>query len=167
MIRGFSSFFFLSDSKTESESENMINFSCLRFEMMLRARFIAVKMKLSIGRDFLMIVLFRTAAHVVLLLSLEPSVKTYMVGMKLKDIAKFLFINPGVVFGFGEFIQFENYFWFLLIIQGGVYGKVLSCLLFCGIIDSCRVDFIRRPKGFITFIFLSKCCLYLGLKVQS
>ena len=40
------------------------------------ARASAVKMELSIGRDFLRIVLFRTAAHGVLLLSLEPSMKT-------------------------------------------------------------------------------------------
>ena len=53
-------------------------------------------------------------------------------------------------------------------IQDGVCGKVLSyVLLFCGIFYSCRVDFIRRPKGFIVFSFLSKCCLYFVLKVQS
>ena len=52
-------------------------------------------------------------------------------------------------------------------IQGGVCGKVLSCMLFNGIFDSCRVDFIQRPKGFIVFSFLSKCCLYFGLKMQS
>ena len=52
-------------------------------------------------------------------------------------------------------------------IQGGVCGKVLSCMLFSGIFDSGRVDFIRRLKGFIVFSFLSKCCLYFRLKVQS
>ena len=52
-------------------------------------------------------------------------------------------------------------------IQGGVCGKMPSCTLFSGIFDSCRVDVIRRPKGFIVFLFLSKCCLYFGLKVQS
>ena len=41
MIKGFSNCLFLNDSKTESESENMINFLCLLFEMMLRARSIA------------------------------------------------------------------------------------------------------------------------------
>ena len=41
MIRGFWSFLFLNDSKTENESENIINFLCLLFEMMLRARSIA------------------------------------------------------------------------------------------------------------------------------
>ena len=51
--------------------------------------------------------------------------------------------------------------------QGGVCWKVLSCILFSGIFYSCRVDFIRRPKGFIVSSFLSKCCLYFGLKVQS
>ena len=55
----------------------------------------------------------------------------------------------------------------VLMIQGGVCGKVLTCILFSGIFDSCRVDFIQRPKGFIVFSFLSKCCLYFGLKVQS
>ena len=58
----------------------MINFSCLLFKMMLRARSIArasaAKIKLSIGRAFLRILLFKTAAHTVLLLSLEPSIKT-------------------------------------------------------------------------------------------
>ena len=41
MIKGFSNTLFPNDSKTESESENMINFLCLLFEMMLRARSIA------------------------------------------------------------------------------------------------------------------------------
>ena len=48
--------------------------------MMFRARSIAqasaVKIELSIGRAFLRIVLLKTAAYAVLLLSLEPSVKT-------------------------------------------------------------------------------------------
>ena len=48
--------------------------------MMLRARSIAqasaVKIELSIGRAFLRIVLFKTATHAVLLLALEPSIKT-------------------------------------------------------------------------------------------
>ena len=52
-------------------------------------------------------------------------------------------------------------------IQDGVCGKVLSCMLFSGIFYSCRVNFIRRPKGFIVFSFLSKCCWYFRLKVQS
>ena len=80
MIRGLGNFLFLNDSKTESESENIINFLCLLFKMMLRATSIArasaVKIELSIGRAFLRIVLFKTATHAVLLLSLEPSVKT-------------------------------------------------------------------------------------------
>ena len=41
MIRGFWVFLFLNDSKTESESENIIHFLRLLFEMMLRARSIA------------------------------------------------------------------------------------------------------------------------------
>ena len=48
--------------------------------MMLRAMSIArasaVKIELSIGKAFLRIVLFKTAAHTVLVLSLEPSIKT-------------------------------------------------------------------------------------------
>ena len=74
MIRGYSIFLFLNDSKIEYE--NMINFLCLLFKMMLRtrsfARASAVKIEVSIGRPFLSIVLFKTAAHAVLLLSLEP-----------------------------------------------------------------------------------------------
>ena len=66
--------------ETESEFEN-INFLCLLFEMMSRARSIArasaVKKELSVGRAFLIIVSFKTAAHAVLSLSLEPSVKIY------------------------------------------------------------------------------------------
>ena len=68
MIRGFSSFLLLNDSKAESESENMINFLCL---MMLSARSIAqasaVKTELSIGKAFLRIVIFRTTAHAVVI----------------------------------------------------------------------------------------------------
>ena len=55
----------------------------------------------------------------------------------------------------------------VLMIQAGVCGKILSCILFSGIFDSCRIDIIRWPKGFIVFSFFSKCCLYFGLKVQS
>ena len=80
MIRGFSNVLFPNDSKTESESENIINFLYLLFEMMLRARSItwssAVKIKFSLGRDFLRTVLFKTAMHAALPLSLDPSVKT-------------------------------------------------------------------------------------------
>ena len=80
MIRGFWNFLFLNDSKIESESEDIINFLCLLFEMMFRARSIArasaVKIELSLGRAFLKTVLFKTAAHAVLPLSLDPSVKT-------------------------------------------------------------------------------------------
>ena len=41
-------------------------------------------------------------------------------------------------------------------IQGGVRGKMLLCILFREIFDSWRVDFIQRPKSFIDFSFLSK-----------
>ena len=80
MIRGFWNFVFLNDSKTESESENIINFLCLFFEIMLRARSIArasaVKIELSLGRAFLRTVLFKTVAHAALPLSFDLSVKT-------------------------------------------------------------------------------------------
>ena len=80
-LNGFSSFLFLSDVNTESKSENMIDLLCLFLEMMLRARSMAhtsaVKMELFIGRAFLLIVLLRTAAYAVLLLSLELSVNIY------------------------------------------------------------------------------------------
>ena len=70
MIRGSSSFLFLNDSKTESESENMIYLLCLFSEMIFSARSIAqvsaVNMELSFGRAFLMILLFEMAAHPVL-----------------------------------------------------------------------------------------------------
>ena len=79
IISVFSSFLLL--NKTESKSENIINFLCLFFEMMLRAMSIArtsaVKMELTIGRTFLIIVLSKTTVQAVLSLSLEPSVKTY------------------------------------------------------------------------------------------
>ena len=79
MKRGLGNFLFLNDNKTESESEKIINF-LFTLQDMLRARSIArasaVKIELSIGRAFLRIVLSKTAAHTVLLLSLEPSVKT-------------------------------------------------------------------------------------------
>ena len=80
-INGFSSFLFLSDVNTESESENIINLLCLFSEIMLRASSMAhtsiVKIELFIGRDFLWMVLLRTVAHAVLLLSLEPSINIY------------------------------------------------------------------------------------------
>ena len=66
--------------------------------------------------------------------------------MVLENIVKFLLISAGVGFSFGKFIQFENHLGFLMI-QDGVCGKVLSCILFSGIFDFCRVDFIRSPKG--------------------
>ena len=62
MIRSSSSFLLLSDSKTESESENMIKFWWLLSEIMLSARFIvwalAIKMEFSFERAFLTIVLW-------------------------------------------------------------------------------------------------------------
>ena len=44
---------------------------------------------------------------------------------------------------------------------------MLSCISFREILDSLRVDFIRRPKGFMGFSFFSKSCSDLGLKMQS
>ena len=80
--------------------------------MMLRATSIArastLKIELSIRRAFLRIVLFKTATHAVLLLSLEPSVK--VVGMVLENIVKFLLIIAVMSFSFRIFIQFENHF---------------------------------------------------------
>ena len=35
-------------------------------------------------------------------------------------------------------------------IQGGGCGKMPSCILFSDIFDSCRVDIIQRPKGFLS-----------------
>ena len=81
MIKGFSNCLFLNDSKTESESEYMINFLCLLFEMILRARSIArssaVKMEFFIGSVFLIILLCKTDVQAIFSLSLEPLVKIY------------------------------------------------------------------------------------------
>ena len=71
IISGCSSFLLFNDNRTESESENMMNFLSFSFEIMLRAKSIAqasaVKIELSIGRAFVFIILFRIAAHAVLL----------------------------------------------------------------------------------------------------
>ena len=135
--------------------------------MMLRARSIAWASAVKIRKLFQgkapRTVLFKTAAHTALLLSLDPSVKTEVIGVVLENIVKFLLISAGVGLSFGMFIQFENHFgsfndpeWCL--------GKMPSCILFRGIFYSCRVNIIRRPKGLFC---LSKCCLYFGLKVES
>ena len=56
IISGCSSFLLFNDNRTESESENMMNFLCFSFEIMSRAKSIAqasaVKIELSIGRAF-------------------------------------------------------------------------------------------------------------------
>ena len=71
IISGCSSFLLFNDNRTESKSENMMNFLCFSFEIMSRAKSIAqasaVKIELSIGRAFVFIILFKTAAHAVLL----------------------------------------------------------------------------------------------------
>ena len=71
-INGFSSFLFSTDVFTESESENMINLLCFVPRNDIESKVNST----SIGRTFLWIILFRTAAHAVLLWSFEPSVKT-------------------------------------------------------------------------------------------
>ena len=67
IISGCSSSIFFNDNRTESESENMMNFLGFSFETMSRAKSIAqasaVKTELSIGRAFVFIILFKTAAH--------------------------------------------------------------------------------------------------------
>ena len=56
MISGFSSFLLFNYNRTDSESENMINFSCFSLEIMSSARSIAqasdVKIALSTGSAF-------------------------------------------------------------------------------------------------------------------
>ena len=63
--------------------------------------------------------------------------------MVLENIVEFLLISAGVGFSFGMFIQFEN----------GVCGKVLSCMLFSGIFDSCRVTPSEGQKVLLFFLF--------------
>ena len=62
-------FLLFDDNRTQSESENMISFLCFSFEIMSRAKSLAqasaVKIELSIGRAFVFIILFRSAAHAV------------------------------------------------------------------------------------------------------
>ena len=69
IISGCSSFLLFNHNKTESESENMVNFLCFSFEIMSRAKSMvqasAVKIEPSIGRAFVFIILFKTAAHAV------------------------------------------------------------------------------------------------------
>ena len=70
-----------------------------------------MKIELSIERALLRIVWFKTATHAVFFSVLRAIRKDILViGMKLKDIVKFLLISVGV--GFGKFIQFENNFCF-------------------------------------------------------
>ena len=47
-------------------------------------------------------------------------------------------------------------------IQGSVCGKMLSCILISGIFDSCRVEIIRRLKGFIVFLFFQSVACISG-----
>ena len=60
------------------ESEWIMNFLALLFEMILSTKFIAqisaVNMEASLGRDCFIVLLFRTAPYPIPLLSLEPSV---------------------------------------------------------------------------------------------
>ena len=71
---------------------------------------------------------------------------------------KFLLISAGWVLVLESSFSSRITLCFLMI-HGGVCGKVLSCILFCGIFYSCRVDFIRRPKGFNVFFFSFKMLL--------
>ena len=54
-------------------------------------------------------------------------------------------------------------------IQGGVCGKMPSCILFSGIFDSCRDDIIRRLKVLLFFLFfqsvacISGCLYFISL----
>ena len=80
----------------------------------MRARSIAWasagKIELSLGRAFLRTVLFKTATHATLPLSLDPSGKTEVIGVVLENIVKFLLISAGVGLSFGMFIQFKTHF---------------------------------------------------------
>ena len=81
-----------------------------------------------------------------------------VVGMVLENIVKFLLISSGeglvLECSFSSRITLA-----VLMIQSGVCGKVFSSILFSSIFDSCRVNFIRRPKGFIVFFFSFKMLL--------
>ena len=53
-----------------------------------------------------------------------------------------------------------------LIIQGGVLGVMLSCILVKEVLDSLRVGSIQKSKSFIDFSFFTKYCKYLELKIS-
>ena len=63
MISGCSSFLLFNDNRTESKSENMMNFLCFSFEIMSRAKSIAqasaVKIELSIRIAFVFIIFLK------------------------------------------------------------------------------------------------------------
>ena len=137
----------------------MMNFLCFSFEIMSRAKSIAqasaVKIELSIGRAFVFIILFKTAAHAVLLLSLD----TYVVRMLLEDILMLFLVGEGMCLCFMELIQLEVNFWIFNDPRLYLWQDALM-------VDSLRIGSIRRPNGLIDFSFWSKCCLYFGSKVQ-
>ena len=62
----------------QSEFENITNFLYFFFQDNVEGQVYStglnVKIELSIGRDVVFIILFKTVAHAVLLLSLDPSV---------------------------------------------------------------------------------------------
>ena len=54
---------------------------------------------------------------------------------------------------FGKVHSIRGSLQVFLMIQGGVWSRMLSCILFREIFDSLSVHFIRRQKGFIDFSF--------------
>ena len=72
----------------------------------------------------------------------------------------------GWVFVLGSSFSLKITLGFLMI-QDGVWGRMLSCISFREILNSLRVDFIRKPKGFMDLLLFLKCCLYLGLTMPS
>ena len=133
--------------------------------MMLRARSMAhisaVKMELFIGRAFLWMVLLRTAAHAVLLISLEPSVNIYWwSGWCKKIVWNFSSKVLACVFVLGSLFNWRITCGFLMI-QGGICGRVLLCTFVTEIADSWRIGSIRKPNSLIFFLFVHiVVCIY-------
>ena len=88
------------------------------------ARASAEKMELSFGRTFPIIFMFKMVAHVVLSLSVEPSVNIQVIGMMFENIAEFILIRSGMDFCFGKLFEFKEHFMFSLVIYGGVLGMI-------------------------------------------
>ena len=114
----------------------------------------AVKMELFIGRAFLWMVLLRTAAHAVLLLSLEPSVNIYWWSGWCKRIVwNFSWQVQGCVFVLWSLFNWRITCGFLMI-QGGICGRMLLCTFVTEIADSWRIGSIRRPNSLMVFLFV-------------